>query len=370
MESLIASVMRGERPAWPFGGADEAAAFVEAAARHGAHSLVADMLARFPHPSWPAAVVEELRRRAIGEAVQEAVREGELRRVLSGLHWAGVPNVIIKGAAVGRTHYERPDLRPRFDVDLMIQRERLAAAVGVLEGLGYRRMTQTSGQLVMHQADYSRVDDHGLRHVVDLHWKLVNPHVLADSVPFEDIDAEAVDLPGLGEGARAPSALHSLFIACIHRAAHHADEDRLIWLYDIHLLAATLDEWGLDRFGAEARRRKVAAVTASGLARARQLFNTALPARFIGGLEAAAAGFASEPSSGFARGAVTRLDVLVSDLRALDSWRDRLALVREHVLPPPAYIMRSYGVTSRAALPALYAHRLVCGAWKWLRREV
>ena len=34
--------------------------------------------------------------------------------------------------------------------------------------------------------------------------------------------------------------VNALVLACIHRLAHHQGRDRLVWLYDIHLLAGRL----------------------------------------------------------------------------------------------------------------------------------
>jgi hypothetical protein len=64
---------------------------------------------------------------------------------------------------------------------------------------------------------------------------------------------------------------------------------------------------------------------------------------------------------------VRKVDILASDLKALPGWRQRLRLLREHVFPPAGYIRRRYAVSSPLALPALYAHRFVTGAFKWRR---
>ena len=58
---------------------------------------------------------------------------------------------------------------------------------------------------------------------------------------------------------------------------------------------------------------------------------------------------------------------LVSSLGCL-GWRDRVRLLREVVLPRPRYMLGAYGVgrSGVVLLPALYAHRAVCGAWKIL----
>jgi hypothetical protein len=59
--------------------------------------------------------------------------------------------------------------------------------------------------------------------------------------------------------------------------------------------------------------------------------------------------------------------VLVSDLKALRSWRARLRLLREHAFPPPAFMRQRYGTTRWWLLPALYVYRFATGAVRWVR---
>jgi hypothetical protein len=62
-----------------------------------------------------------------------------------------------------------------------------------------------------------------------------------------------------------------------------------------------------------------------------------------------------------------RVDVLTADLAATARWRDRVRLLREHLFPAAAFMYERYGTHRRAALPILYAHRIVSGAPKWFR---
>ena len=56
-----------------------------------------------------------------------------------------------------------------------------------------------------------------------------------------------------------------------------------------------------------------------------------------------------------------------ADLAALTSWRSKLALVREHVCPPIAYMRTKYPVPADL-LPLAYLHRIVRGAPRWFER--
>src|SRR5207248_10147778 len=63
------------------------------------------------------------------------------------------------------------------------------------------------------------------------------------------------------------------------------------------------------------------------------------------------------------------LDILRSDLHTLRGWRGRAQLLREHLLPPPGYLLASYGQTRAALLPVLYIHRIVRGAFERFSRS-
>ena len=69
----------------------------------------------------------------------------------------------------------------------------------------------------------------------------------------------------------------------------------------------------------------------------------------------------------YVSGPVLKRDVLASDLAELPGWRARARLVKEHAFPPAAFMRTRYGIESAMWLPALYVHRLVTGAFKWLR---
>jgi len=62
---------------------------------------------------------------------------------------------------------------------------------------------------------------------------------------------------------------------------------------------------------------------------------------------------------------MNKIAVLRSDLRALPTWGDRLALLYEHALPSREYVRTAGGRHGRA-LPLLYLERLLRGVNAWL----
>jgi putative nucleotidyltransferase-like protein len=297
-------------------------------------------------------------------AVIEALGARELGRVLEALADRGVHPVLIKGAALAYTHYERPELRPRIDVDLMIPADAREAVAHILAAAGYVRPSEIDGDIAIGQFHFVREDEHGCRHVLDVHWRASNVRAFADVVTYDELARDAVAVPGLGPHAKAASSVHGLLIACAHRIAHHNDAPDLLWLYDVHLIskALTANEWeAFTRLAAEKRMRAVCVRT---LTLAQEAFGGG-DSPLIAAL--APADSVHEPSAVFVGGGLRQVDILRSDLAATP-WRSRLQLLREHLFPSPSYMRQRFPRCPAMLLPLAYACRIVVGAPRWVRR--
>ena len=369
MEQLVAAILRGDPVGWPpdDGGADSER-FLEAAAYHGVAPLLVHELyrAKTLH-HWPANIREPLMQIARRQVWVETWDRGELQQVLTALAARGVPALLMKGAALAHLYYPDPCLRPRYDTDLLVRRADLPAVRRVMRALCYCRSNLTSGDLVMPQEQFVKAGRHGSVHVYDVHWKMAIPVLFADLLSFDEVMAHALEVPALGVHARALGRVDALLLACVHRVAHHHGDERLLWLYDIHLLANVMDRELFERFSDLAAKKQIRAVCAEGLRLAHRWLHTRLPAEVLHSL---AAQHAVEPTAVYVGPPLRQVDVLVSDLRALGAWSARWRLLREHLFPPAAYMLQRSGVSSRRLLPALYASRIVRGAWRWFRRPV
>lgn len=308
-------------------------------------------------------LAEQLRMRARAHAAADVVRDAELRALVAGLRDRGVQALVIKGAQLAYSHYARPDLRTRLDTDLFISVDDRRQADDVLVELGYDRRLQSDGDLLMYQAPYVKTRQGAMVHVVDLHWRLVNPQQFRRVLDHAEAAAGAVDIPAL-PGARGLCDVHALLLACVHRVAHHHGSESLIWLYDLHVLSErmTAAEW--TQFSTLAADREVGVICRQGLALAQARFGTAVPAAVldVNGLDAAEkSAVYLEPQRH-----VTRV---YWDLQALPGWTARLRLVRQHLFPPAQYMRGVYAPASHAPLPVLYAVRALRGARKWMARQ-
>ncbi|HVB37328.1 MAG TPA: nucleotidyltransferase family protein [Vicinamibacterales bacterium] len=342
---------------------------LEAARRHRLLGLLARRVREAGDVGpWTPAQQEGLAAALREEVVIEALRRPELARVVAALAADDLPAVLFKGGALAYTMYPAPHLRPRLDTDLLVREGDLPAVRRALERLGYDAAIEITGTLVTAQCHYARVDRYGVRHALDVHWRPFNPARFAGLLAFDEVRASARPMPPLSPHALAPAPEHQLLFACVHRLAHHADAPDLLWLYDVHLLATSLEPGALAAAIDLAARKRVLALCLSSLHAARACFGTRLP-------EAASSSAGEQRALAEREGAAAYLDgarplvaQLWLDVRALDGWRARWRLVREHVLPPAAYVRARYGTASRLALPFLYAYRVCRGAPRWFRR--
>jgi hypothetical protein len=296
----------------------------------------------------------------------------ETVRVLEALSHTGIRPLLMKGVPLAYTHYRSPYLRPRSDADMLIRRADREAASSVLAELGYERSNATSGELVSYADSWSKLDRHDVTHVIDLHWRVNNCQMFAEAVSYDELMNGSVAIPLLGGRALGP--VHALLLACMHRVAHVAapwsvDDtrhygDRLIWLYDIHLLTSRMSPQELTEFARLAVERRLKTICFDGLRQSQRCFATQLPDEILGVLSAAGP---SEPSARYLDPG--RLRYMVRDIQSLSNLRDRLRLAKEHLFPPAEYMLKKYAVSRRAWLPALYLRRGLQGTWRLLRDE-
>jgi Uncharacterised nucleotidyltransferase len=314
----------------------------------------------------PPALIKGLHDAAVRQAATEMVQRVELQRVVAALAAGGVDALLMKGASLAYDVYPDPSWRVRSDVDLFIRPDDRARVRSVLHDLDYRFGAAQAGQFVVAQFHCERSTPQ-LRHLCDVHWKIVNRLRFADALSFDELAAGAIPLPALGPSARGLGRIHALWLACVHRAVHHYDQDTLLWLYDVHLLARSLDAAGFRQFVALADRSGACRICVRALRLAESRFATPIPAPVIGALEAAAA---SEAPSVFLNPGVRPVDLLRDDLRVLPGWCARLTLIKEHVFPDAAYMRDGYAPGSAAPLAWLYLDRAAGGARKWLSSVV
>ena len=375
-EALLCAALRGDNHAWPAAGdAEFTVGFLERSVYHGVQPLFHYQVK--PKQAialgWPQTVLEECHWQAIAWTMWELRHQALLKQVLALLAGMGVQPVLFKGTALAYSLYPGPALRSRGDTDLivsLVDRVRVAEA---LEDLGFLHEAGVSGDFISYQASFTLTGASGSSHSLDLHWRINNSQLLARLFSYEELRARAQALPELSPHAFAASPVDALLLACMHRAGHkqspyymdgvaHYSGDRLIWIYDIHLLARKLtqDEW--HEFMGLATQKELRAVCLEGLALAQTCFSTPIANEVIEGL---AQHNHPEPIAQYMESSAVRR--LWLDFCAIDGWRGKLGLLTENLFPPASYMHQKYRDAGSAWLPWLYVRRMKDGLSKRLQ---
>jgi len=310
--------------------------------------------------SWPLSIRTSLEHEAIRQKVITVLTQREIGRVLAALAAAGVGVLLMKGASLSHSHYPLPHLRPHDDVDLLVERRDLERIDGVMQKLGYKRPNTVTGEIVMHQLAYIRTDAQGVEHTFDLHWKISNRPVFAGCFSHAELSNRSIALPALGDAARGLAPVDALLLVCIHRVGHHRHNERLIWLYDIHLLATGFSFAEEEQFLERAKTKQIRAICLDGLIQAKSWYGT--DSRLIECLADHESAWAEPSHSYLTRGSNSLRDMLL-DFREL-SFSGKCRLVREHVFPPASYIRQKYKTSSRLLLPGQYLARAIRGLFR------
>jgi hypothetical protein len=370
--ALVRALLRSEEPPpWPEGiSIDDEQRLIDALVEHGVIALVYGSLSvaqRDRVLAWPAPVSEELRRRAIHAAAVEAFRLSDLQLFLRAVDDVGARALILKGTALAYSIYAAPELRQRGDTDVLIDRAMLDLLRERLLLDGFTERLTSADELAFRQTMFLHRDAFGLEHGYDVHWAIANTPVVADALTPDELVERSVVLPRIGHDVRGLSHADALLLACIHRVAHHHDSDRLIWLYDIHLLRQAMSEDEHRQFWLRAAERGVVTIARASIEKTEEWFGQ-IDAPAAETFLAATVLEASEPSSAFLRQGRTYGSTLLADFAALPDWRRRLQRARQLAFPPAAFMRESFGVRTKTLLPLLYLWRGVRGVVRLAQR--
>lgn len=368
-DALLCAVLRDENPSWPV--ADDPALVEAFLARTEYHGVLALLHERLNHVNgWPAVILQRLRERAIGQAMWEMRHQQVLVEVLANFANAGTQPVLFKGTALAYSLYGNPVLRARGDTDLIVSAADKARVIGMLEAGGFMRAAAASRVLSSYQTSYTLGD-----HTLDLHWRINDSELLSQLFTYDELREQATPLPALSPAAWAPGPVHAMLLACLHRAMHmetpyysdgvaYFSGNRLIWLYDIHLLAQamTAEQW--EDFAEIADRKGLRAICLDAIERTQTCFNTTLPDRVRDALTRPGP---TEIPTAYLNANIARRHWL--DFRAMDGIGSRLDLLREVFFPSAGFIRGRFPDARIKWLPWLYARRLFEGVRMRLQRQ-
>ena len=217
---------------------------------------------------------------------QAATWDLERDSVLGRLSRAEVPTLLLKGAALRLTAYRDSAEREFADIDVLVPKESLDAAVAALAEGGYEPESEHQVKLYLeHHHHLILKKPQGF--VVEVHWALdpaTSPFEL-DVAAFQR-DARMITTSG-GTPAVVPSPEHMV----LHLAHQNLENGfcHLRRLVDVDRVISSAADFDWARLASESKRMRVQTVVALTLRLAELLLGTTVPVGFIEALGLSAA---------------------------------------------------------------------------------
>lgn len=352
IENVLAEAIRFGEAKWPAN--SDAASVLLAIDYHGVAGLLNDRVLS----AWPDPVCDNIRRRAIAQAMWELRHRSFWIDLLERFQQKEVRSLFLKGTAFAYELYPNPSDRARGDSDLLVPTEHLDRARAALNEARFVR-EPASDNPDAQESWVAQCED-GSRHVIDLHWQVLNAPALYGLLSFDDIATSQRPLPRLSKLARSPSFAMMFAHACVHRSIHDCSPyfvgrrtyfggDRLIWLFDLALLGRAMTDADWQALADFAVEKGISGICLEGIRAAEERFGAFCP-------EAVRTELSGRGSRLYLRsGQLGRA--------ALDLWavpgpaaKSRYALAR--LLPSARFMRDKYGAGPSKPLPLLYLRRV------------
>jgi hypothetical protein len=198
---------------------------------------------------------------------------------------AGIPALIIKGAAMGALAYGDPCMKESWDIDLLTSADALQAAHALLGELHYDLYLPGPMSPIQFQR-YARVTlEAGYKHrqrgfTVELHWRVTpNTHLIPDVTVHSA--SQAVRVAGAELLTFSDDVLFAYL--CVHGTQHAWA--RLKWVADIGAFLATREPAEVERMYAAAGRAGAGRTARVSLLLCRRLLGTPIPAAIVSEVE-------------------------------------------------------------------------------------
>lgn len=343
-------------------------AITEYACTHGLAGLVQKASA---DREWeiPGAYRAKLAESAARIAARNLHLRHHLERVATCLNDAGIQMMVLKGMALNHRIYDRVDLRPMTDVDLLFRFDDIERACRVLKAAGC-----VDGEPLLREDFFPRFyyerefrPSAAPNVKFDVHARLFRPWRYRN-VPVDSFWNDAQPIAIGDAELLAPGHEGMLIHLCVHAACHGAS--RMLWLLDIHRYAR--------RFGAEidwtgfvdrVKEMKLAWPTLVAIRAVTKTFGPTAPATVISALESETAGWADRLALWQApRDDQHPLARLCVDALVGRGWKDQMAYLGALLVPQRAHMAELYRTHHPGWLPCAHVWRVVRAGTRGIAR--
>ena len=327
--------------------------------------LLHGLISNAPKPiDCPYEFLEQIKHKNRQSAAVELRRHHELEYIFGLLSAENLRFLIMKGSMLAHTLYSQPHFRERFDTDVLFpDKQSSDKAWEILQNEGYERRNTLDGEFVGYQFGCGRELSKGFYSALDIHRKLNDIGFFANMFEFDELFQQSIPIPQLGPDTRGFNPVYALLLACIHRIINiplGGDQNRLIWIYDMHLLCNSFTEQQWQTFCTLAIEKQLTGVCLDGLYVSEQFFDTQIPPEHRENLIESAKKEHFSPHKIKTRRDLYQLD-FISNKGVINKTRQ----LKEHLFPSTEFMVNKYQLKSKLLLPYYYVIRIVRGLKKY-----
>ncbi|MBU0996158.1 MAG: nucleotidyltransferase family protein [Proteobacteria bacterium] len=193
----------------------------------------------------PCTIIEKLRSSFMSASVRSMQVEKQLGTLLSAIGKSGEKHLVLKGPAISGSLYPDTTMRSYNDIDILVMPDRFPKVRQVLLDLGYvcsaprfdRYRDLHSEESFVHLKDRMALP-------VELHWDIHHFFGFRGRGTVNDLFGHAIPKTFGALSFCGLDPVDELIHLVLHLVLIHTRDIRLIWLYDIFLLATQIGESG------------------------------------------------------------------------------------------------------------------------------
>ena len=222
-----------------------------------------------------------------------------IQKLFEELNRYEVRAALFKGAANAYLLYSKSILRQHADIDILINERDYSAVVVILIEMGFEVEPIKPTQFGPYQTTATFRQGGAVDVVIDLHWKINNRLLLADTLSVEETMADTLPIEEYDEQVRGLNYHNALLACCIHEAGSlPIEREKLIGLYDAYLLMTKLGELGITDVLDKALTKNISAICTDYLTKSMDLFGDDEQKKMLNNVISDLPENSVEPSSG------------------------------------------------------------------------
>jgi len=245
----ISSLLRGESPRLPKVSTNQWSDFLSHLIPHGILPLLYWQICSMPPESRPPEeIIFTMRKSFLLNSMSYLKMKRQLGEILRPFQSEGVRALVLKGPALFWTIYPDPAMRPSCDLDLLVLPDQIAQARAILVRLGYKCLGKRFEHCKDFYCEETFIPQENSRNnrPVELHWDLHSFSGISRNERLEDLFLRTVRVKLSDLSFEALHPVDALIHRAFNMALSHNRDIRLIWIYDVALLARHLtvpDDW-------------------------------------------------------------------------------------------------------------------------------